>query len=105
MPQVTLREKLTHTAIIAAVVGASYLAFGTVAPTNAADEKQSMEKCYGVAKAGENSCAAANGSHSCSGQGKADYDGQNFKAVPAGTCANMGGSLTAFNGKNPKKAG
>ena len=105
MLQDSFREKFVHTAIVAAVVGASYLALAVTAPSSAADEKQAMEKCYGVAKAGENSCAAANGSHSCSGQGKADFDGQNFKAVPSGSCATMGGSLTAFNGKNPKKAG
>lgn len=100
------RDKLSHTAIVAAVVGAAYLAFSVTAPSTAAEgDKAATEKCFGVAKAGENSCAAANGAHQCAGQSKADFDGQTFKTVPSGTCVSMGGSLTAFNGANPKKKG
>lgn len=51
------------------------------------------EKCYGVAKAGENGCAA-NG-HSCQGQAKADNDPSEWKNVGKGECEKMGGSLTA----------
>ena len=52
------------------------------------------EKCYGVAKAGKNDCAAADGSHSCAGQSKADGDKGEWVYVPAGTCAKLvGGSL------------
>ena len=67
-----------------------------------AAEKTPTEKCYGVAKAGENSCASANGSHSCSGMGKTAFDGQEFKDVPKGTCAQMNGALKPFKGVNPK---
>ena len=101
----SFRDKMSHTTIVAAVVGAAYLALSVTAPTTAADSKATTEKCFGVAKAGENSCAAANGSHQCAGQSKADYDGQTFAAVPAGSCTTMSGSLTPFQGKNPKKTG
>jgi uncharacterized membrane protein len=98
-----LNEKFAHGAMTAAVIGAAYLAFSTVAPTVA--QTQKMEKCFGVAKAGENSCAAANGSHGCAGQSKVDYDGQSFKEVPAGTCQAMNGQTKPFDGKNPNIKG
>jgi len=57
-----------------------------------ADDKAAKEKCYGVAKAGKNDCAAANGSHSCAGQSKTDNDSNEWKYVAKGTCEKMGGS-------------
>lgn len=60
-----------------------------------ADDKAAKEKCYGVAKAGKNDCASANGSHSCAGQSKADNDANEWKYVAKGTCDKMGGSLEA----------
>jgi uncharacterized membrane protein len=53
------------------------------------------EKCFGVAKAGQNDCATKNGTHSCAGQGKKDMDANEWKKVPAGTCEKMGGKLDA----------
>ncbi len=45
------------------------------------------EACYGVSMRGHNDCAA--GVHDCAGKGTADYDGGDFKFVPAGTCEKM----------------
>ena len=56
------------------------------------------EKCYGVAKAGQNDCASANGSHSCAGQAKKDNDPNEWKYVAKGSCEKIGGKLAA-----PKK--
>ena len=42
----------------------------------------------GVAKAGQNDCAAGPGT-TCAGTSKVDYQGNAFKAVPAGTCTTM----------------
>ena len=67
------------------------LAFGA-ATVQAADEA-AKDKCYGIAKAGENGCAA-NG-HSCQGQSKADNDPSDWKYVAKGECESMGGSTTA----------
>ena len=49
------------------------------------------EKCYGIAKAGQNDCANLSGSHSCAGQSKVDNDKGEWKYVAAGTCATMKG--------------
>ena len=49
------------------------------------------EKCFGIAKAGQNDCANLSGSHSCAGQSKVDNDKGEWKYVAAGTCKTMGG--------------
>ena len=45
------------------------------------------ERCYGVAKAGQNDCA--NAVHSCAKQAKADSDPSEWIAVPKGTCVRL----------------
>ena len=47
---------------------------------------QAMEKCYGIALAGANDCAAGAGT-TCAGTSTADYQGNAWSYVPAGTCA------------------
>ncbi len=54
-------------------------------PAQAAPAKPAMEKCYGVAKAGHNDCAAGAGT-SCAGTSTKDYQGNAWKLVKAGTC-------------------
>lgn len=51
-------------------------------------EKGDMEKCYGVALAGENDCAAGPGT-TCAGTSTRDYQGNAWKLVPAGTCTEI----------------
>ncbi|MGH1330833.1 MAG: BufA1 family periplasmic bufferin-type metallophore [Paracoccaceae bacterium] len=68
-----------------AVAGAFAAALAGHATTAAAAD---MEKCYGVALAGENDCAAGAGT-TCAGTSKVDYQGNAWKLVPAGTCASM----------------
>ncbi|MDP1730399.1 MAG: DUF2282 domain-containing protein [Devosia sp.] len=52
------------------------------------------EKCYGLAKAGQNDCAST-GNHSCAGTSKIDADPASWVYVPAGYCERLvGGSLT-----------
>lgn len=46
------------------------------------------EKCFGVALAGENDCAAGPGT-TCAGTSSVDYQGNAWKLVPAGTCDTM----------------
>ena len=70
---------------------AGLLAMGVSSTTLAAAE--GMEKCMGVAKAGQNDCASVNGSHSCAGQAKTDNDPNEWKFVPKGTCEKMGGKI------------
>lgn len=47
--------------------------------------KEKQEKCYGVAKAGQNDCAAGPGT-TCAGTSKVDYQGNAWKLVNTGTC-------------------
>lgn len=78
--------------LIASSALASVLALGLLSGANAADEKSSTkEKCYGVAKAGQNDCANLSGTHSCAGQNKTDNGADEWRYVAKGTCAKMGG--------------
>lgn len=54
----------------------------------AMDNKPAMEKCYGVALAAKNDCAAGPGT-TCAGTSKVDYQGNAWKNVPAGTCTSI----------------
>jgi uncharacterized protein len=62
-------------------------ALSTMAVT-AAHAEGEMEKCFGVALAGQNDCAAGPGT-TCAGSSKVDYQGNAWKLVPAGTCVTM----------------
>ncbi|MDP2561166.1 DUF2282 domain-containing protein [Psychrobium sp. 1_MG-2023] len=63
-----------------------------------AEARGKMEKCYGVAKAGQNDCAAGPGT-SCAGTSVKDGQGDAWMYVAKGTCEKIvGGSL------KPKKA-
>lgn len=84
--------------LAAAVAGAVAMAgqFGLV---SAADTSKGKEKCFGVALAGENGCASADGTHGCGGLSTIDYSGQEWVLlVEGGTCEKMGGKLEPFTG-------
>lgn len=80
---------MKNPALVSSALAAA-LSLGLVAHAQAADAAK--EKCYGIAKAGQNDCAAANGSHSCAGQAKTDKDANEWKYVAKGTCEKEGGS-------------
>jgi uncharacterized membrane protein len=63
-------------------------ALGIAASPESAPAAEESEKCYGVAKASENDCAAGKGT-SCAGTSKIDYQGNSWKLVPKGTCLTM----------------
>jgi uncharacterized membrane protein len=86
--------------LIASTALASVLALGLAG--HAAAQEKGKEKCYGVAKAGQNDCANLSGSHSCAGQSKVDNGADEWKYVAKGTCKSMGG-MTADEAK--KKSG
>ena len=75
--------------LIASGALASLMALGLLSPVAA--QTAAKEKCYGVAKAGANDCANLAGTHACGGDAKVDNDPGEWKYVPAGTCAKMGG--------------
>jgi uncharacterized membrane protein len=86
-----------NTRLIASAALASVLSMGLIAGAQAAaDEKtpaakEGKEKCFGIAKAGENNCSNLSGTHSCAGQSKTDMSAEEWKYVAKGTCAKMGG--------------
>ena len=83
------------TLTVSSLAGALALA-AAVTAANAAPVAQpaGSEKCFGVAKAGKNDCAA--GVHSCAGQSTRNGDKASFVYLPAGVCAKLsGGSMMA----------
>ena len=60
------------------------------------------EKCYGIAKAGQNDCGTAR--HSCAGKAAKDNAPDEWKYVPKGTCEKMGGKTTSAGGADTGKA-
>ena len=76
---------------------ASVIALGLVGQV-AAQEEKSKEKCYGIAKAGQNDCANISGTHSCAGQAKTDASTEDWKYVAKGSCKTMKG-MTAEEAK------
>jgi uncharacterized membrane protein len=82
--------------VIAGAVTAALAAASMSAPAQAAGK----EKCFGVALAGQNDCAAGAGT-SCAGTSTVDYQGNAWKYVPAGTCEKM---MTPKGGHGSLKA-
>ncbi len=64
---------------------------GVTIGSSALAQDKGMEKCWGVAKAGQNDCGSKAGLHDCAGKSKADNDKGEWKYVAAGTCKTMGG--------------
>jgi len=64
----------------------------------AAAAATAKEKCFGIAKAGQNDCASVMGTHSCAGQAKKDMDPTEWKYVAQGTCAKTGGTTAMPKG-------
>lgn len=89
---------MNQRAMIAATA-AAVMSLSMVAMPAAAQEK---EKCFGIAKAGQNDCANISGTHSCAGQSKVDMDKSEWKYVAKGTCKDMKG-LSMDEAKAMKK--
>jgi len=72
---------------------ASVVALGLLPPAAAHMEGgvKGKEKCYGVAKAGENACSNLSGTHGCAGAAEVDHSPEEWKLVPTGSCAKLGG--------------
>ncbi|MDP1901087.1 MAG: DUF2282 domain-containing protein [Rubrivivax sp.] len=78
---------------------ASVFALGLASQAAAQDKDAgAKEKCFGIAKAGQNDCANLSGTHSCAGQAKVDMGPDEWKYVPKGTCKSMKG-MTAEEAK------
>ena len=104
-----LRNPALTAAALAAVLASTLL--GAATPAQAGDKAMAKERCYGVAMAGKNDCAAGPGT-SCAGTSKSDYQANAWKYLPAGTCTKTAsktsptgkGQLAAFEAAMPAKA-
>jgi uncharacterized membrane protein len=79
-------------AALAGAVATALASMAAAAPLTEAQGKAAMdagmEKCYGVAMAGQNDCAAGPGT-TCQGTSTVDYQGNAWKFVDGGTCTTM----------------
>ena len=89
-------KKLNPTPFLVAMAVASAVGMTTLSQSvNAADDVAENEKCYGIAKAGKNDCAAGPGT-SCQGTSKTDSQKNAWIYVNKGLCEKLvGGSLMA----------
>lgn len=86
-----MNNRLIIASALAAAVAApsALMAQGGPAPTPAFK----AEKCYGLARAGQNDCAST-GNNSCAGTSRANADPRAWIYVPAGYCERIvNGSL------------
>jgi len=85
-----MNKRIVIASALAAAVAAPSLALAA-GPGTA--PKFKAEKCYGLAKAGQNDCAST-GNHSCAGTSKVNADPNSWIFVPVGYCDRIvGGSL------------
>jgi uncharacterized membrane protein len=78
-------NEMSKTITTLAVAGAVASALAVYSTTASA---QSKEKCYGIALAGQNDCAAGPGT-TCAGTSVVDYQGNAWSLVGVGTCENF----------------
>ena len=57
------------------------------------------DKCFGIALKGKNDCKAGSGT-TCAGTASVDYQGNAWKYVRAGSCEDIGGTLTEHAGNS-----
>ena len=85
------------TTIHAIVASLFVMGVASAAPAHNAPVPGEMEKCYGVAKAGQNDCGTAR--HTCAGKATKDNAPDEWKYVPKGTCEQLGGRTRPSGGK------
>jgi uncharacterized membrane protein len=80
--------------IQAALAGILALGVASAAFAQPVTPQPGQEKCFGIAKAGQNDCGT--GKHACAGLGaKTDKDPAEWKYVAKGTCEQVGGKTAA----------
>jgi uncharacterized membrane protein len=86
--------KLNKKMLIGTAVASALTMAASTSSVLMADGGKKKERCYGVAKAGKNDCAAGPGT-SCAGSSTKDGQGNAWMYVAKGTCEKLvGGSLT-----------
>ena len=78
--------------ILAGAVSTALATLAVAGPLTKAEAEAAMaakkEKCFGVALKGQNDCAAGPGT-TCQGTSTVDFQGNAWKFVQGGTCANI----------------
>jgi uncharacterized membrane protein len=82
----TPTRRVFSAALLASAVASAVTATSVLTTTSAL--AAGKEKCFGVAKAGANDCAAGAGT-TCAGTSTVDYQGNSWKYVEKGTCVSM----------------
>jgi uncharacterized membrane protein len=93
---------MSDTLLKLAAAAVALSAAASIATSPATAKMAAKEKCYGVAMAGKNDCAAGPGT-SCAGTSTVDYQGSAWKYVAKGSCKKMGGSMKAKEGNMAPK--
>lgn len=83
-----LQSKTTTLAASTLAISLAAAAAGVAGAQNDSASSGEMERCYGIALAGENDCAAGPGT-SCAGTSTVDYQGNAWTLVPEGTCESI----------------
>ncbi len=81
--------------VAVAIAGLLAMSWPQAEGAMAQEKKPPREKCYGIAKKGQNDCGTAR--HTCAGKAKKDNQPDEWKYVPQGTCEKMGGTLKPGN--------
>ena len=89
-----MNEKKIRTLLAAGAAAVALVSLATV-PAQAAEN----EKCFGIAVAGENGCAAGHGT-TCAGTSKFDYQGNAWTLVLDGICTGI--ELPALTDGTPR---
>jgi uncharacterized membrane protein len=84
--EISMSTKIAFSAAYLAGIVATALTAGAI--TTGAAQAQEKEKCFGVAMAGKNDCAAGPGT-TCAGTSKVDYQGNAWTYVAKGTCTTV----------------
>jgi uncharacterized membrane protein len=87
---IVLKNSCLYSALVAAINI-------TVAQAERAPPENNREKCYGVAKAGDNECAGTSSDgekHSCPGWSEKDNDPYAWSYVLKGECLKKGGAFS-----------
>ena len=82
---------IAKTAFAAASLAGSLavaIALASAAKAGPAPAQPGADKCYGIALAGKNDCAAGTGT-TCAGASTVNYDPAHWKYVAKGTCESM----------------
>ena len=85
-------KTIVSSALLATALTTAMASMANAAPLTkeeaAAATAAHKEKCYGVSLKGQNDCAAGPGT-TCQGTSTVDFQGNSWKFVQGGTCANI----------------